>query len=77
MRTAYLMLVTLAFAPFAASTAPAAITAPDATETLAREIVGKEADPLRQTRLVVDWLNAHFTWNATDYEKRTVAELIA
>ncbi|MES2987453.1 MAG: transglutaminase-like domain-containing protein [Pseudomonadota bacterium] len=77
MRTATLLLAALAFVPSAAPATPTAITALDTVEALAREIVGTETDPLRQTRLVVDWLNAHFTWNATDYEKRSVAELIA
>ncbi|RYY32303.1 MAG: hypothetical protein EOP59_19400, partial [Sphingomonadales bacterium] len=72
-----LLIAALALAPSAVPANPPVTAAADPVEALARAIVGAEPDPLKQTRLVVDWLNAHFTWNATDYAKRTVPELIA
>ncbi len=44
--------------------------------TLALEITEPETDPIKRTRLLTDWLFDELEWVATDYEQRTVDEIL-
>lgn len=44
--------------------------------TYANKIVGDEGSPFARARVLLQWLSTNFTWTATDYQSRTVKEII-
>ncbi len=42
----------------------------------AREVTKKETSELGQAKTIVRWLATNFEWKATDYQKRTVQEIV-
>lgn len=46
-------------------------------KTYANEIVVGEASPFARARKLLQWLSSNFEWTATDYQSRTVKEIIA
>lgn len=44
---------------------------------LVRSITGDKGGNEEKTRKLVVWINTNFTWSYTDYQKRTVEEIIA
>lgn len=45
-------------------------------ERLAREIAGDERDRHIQVRRLIQWMHQVFEWTATDYQQRTVGEIL-
>lgn len=45
--------------------------------TLAREVAGESGSTFEKTKRLVTWINTTFKWSYTDYQKRTVAEIVA
>jgi hypothetical protein len=68
---ALLLLVVLASPAAAQDPAPS----PE-IRRLAVEIAGDSGPPVERTRRLTAWINTQFRWTATDYERRTVDEII-
>jgi hypothetical protein len=45
-------------------------------EDLAKNIAGKDGSSFEKTKKLVKWMNTNFNWTYTDYQKRTVQEII-
>jgi transglutaminase superfamily protein len=46
------------------------------TKTFAYSIVAGTNDNYEKAKILLGWLSSHFEWKATDYQKRTVKEII-
>lgn len=44
--------------------------------TLAREVAGSASGSVEKTRRLVDWLHQNLQWSYTDYQKRTVDQIL-
>ncbi len=44
---------------------------------VAREVAGESGSTFEKTKRLVTWINTTFKWSYTDYQKRTVAEIVA
>ncbi len=45
--------------------------------TVVREVAGESSSTFEKTRRLATWINTTFKWSYTDYQKRTVAEIVA
>lgn len=46
-------------------------------EDVARDVMGRTEDPRSQCRQLIDWMYAEFEWSATDYQHRSLDEILA
>ena len=56
--------------------APAQETVPADLNAVAREVAGTTGSTFEKTQRLVTWINTTFKWSYTDYQKRTVAEIV-
>ena len=46
-------------------------------ESLARDVAGRTDDARSQCRQLVEWMHTEFEWSATDYQHRSLSEILA
>lgn len=67
----FMVLLLLARQAFAQESATADLNA------VAREVAGTSGSTFEKTQRLATWINTTFKWSYTDYQKRTVAEIVA
>lgn len=50
---------------------------PIVLEKLAHEVIGEERDTLSRCGKLVNWIYEEFEWSSTDYQYRTVSDILA
>lgn len=75
MRLKPFLIILLTIITFGTAAADARQPAED-LKKLVRTVTGESGTNEEKTRKLVTWINTNFTWSYTDYQKRTVEEII-
>lgn len=75
MKMKLLLLITL-FLAYSVSVSAQETIKPQNLKELIQSVIGKKGNNEEKTRKLVRWINTNFKWSYTDYQKRTVEDII-